>query len=212
MTVMLLSISLASGLVLVFNRFGVNSRRSLISRLTVRSSQANPFSIELKLLRSKAAKAFTSKSRLNTALAELPEILELLAVALSAGDGIFSALARVTPRASGVLATELKRLFIALELGGDLETELRDLARRLPQRQVVEFTGKLVTALRRGAPLAHVLREQADSARSEVRNELLVQVGRNETRMLIPLIFLILPVTVLFAVYPSLQFLNVDYL
>jgi hypothetical protein len=29
---------------------------------------------------------------------------------------------------------------------------------------------------------------------------------------LIPLIFLILPVTVLFAVYPSLQFLSVDYL
>lgn len=212
MTVMLLSMSLAGGIILVFSRFTVNGRRSLIGRLNPRSRQVNPFAIELKQLKEKGAHVFTSKSRLRSALDELPEILEMLAVSLSAGDGIFSALARVTPRASGVLATELKTLFISLELGGDLETELADLARRLPQRQVIEFTGKLVTALKRGAPLAHMLREQAQSARSEVRNELLMQVGRNETRMLIPLIFLILPVTVLFAVYPSLQFLNVDYL
>jgi tight adherence protein C len=212
MTAVLLSISLAGGIILVFSRFAANGRRSLIGRLSARSRQASPFAIELKQLKAKGAQAFTSKSRLRSALEELPDILEMLAVALSAGDGIFSSLARVTPRASGVLATELKRLFIALELGGDLETELADLARRLPQRQVVEFTGKLATALRRGAPLAQMLREQAESARSEVRNEFLMQVGRNETRMLIPLIFLILPVTVLFAIYPSLQFLNVDYL
>jgi tight adherence protein C len=136
----------------------------------------------------------------------------MLAVALSAGDGIFAALARVTPRASGFLASEFKRLFISLELGGNLEAELADLGRRLPEKQVVEFTGKLATALKRGAPLAYVLREQAESARAEVRNNLLRQVGRNETRMLIPLVFLILPVTVLFAIYPSLQLLTVEYL
>jgi tight adherence protein C len=35
------------------------------------------------------------------------------------------------------------------------------------------------------------------------------KAGQNETRMLVPLIFLILPVTVLFAVYPSLQVLSI---
>jgi tight adherence protein C len=56
-----------------------------------------------------------------------------------------------------------------------------------------------------------MIREQAASARSEIRNELLTQAGRNETRMLIPLVFLILPITVLFAIYPSLQLLNINY-
>lgn len=143
---------------------------------------------------------------------ELPEILELMAVSLSAGDGLFAALARVTPRANGVLAESLKEVLLALELGADLETELTRLAKNLPQRQIVEFANKLAIALRRGTPLSQMLRNLAESTRSELRNDFLKQAGRNETRMLIPLIFLILPVTVLFAVYPSLQLLNIDYI
>jgi tight adherence protein C len=85
------------------------------------------------------------------------------------------------------------------------------MSHRLPQRQVSEFTSKLILSLKRGNPLAEMIREQAASARSEIRNELLKQAGRNETRMLIPLVFLILPITVLFAIYPSLQLLNINY-
>jgi tight adherence protein C len=145
-------------------------------------------------------------------MAELPEILELMSVALSAGDGLFGALARVTPRSNGVLAESLKQVLLALELGADLETELAWLAKTLPQRQIIEFANKLSLALRRGTPLSQMLRSLAESTRSELRNNQLKQAGRNETRMLIPLIFLILPVTVLFAVYPSLQLLNIDYI
>lgn len=156
--------------------------------------------------------SFVSKQKLKLAAFELPEILELMSVSLSAGDGIYGALNRVIPRAHGVLADSLKKSLAALELGADLDAELQGLAKRLPQRQIAEFTSKLSIALRRGTPLAQMLRSLAESSRSEQRNELLKQVGRNETRMLIPLVFLILPVTVLFAVYPSLQLLNIDYI
>ena len=145
-------------------------------------------------------------------MAELPEILELMSVALSAGDGLFGALARVIPRSNGVLAEALKQILLALELGADLETELAWLSKTLPQRQIIEFANKLSLALRRGTPLSQMLRSLAESTRSELRNDQLKQAGRNETRMLIPLIFLILPITVLFAVYPSLQLLNIDYI
>ena len=156
--------------------------------------------------------SLVSKKKLKLAAFELPEILELMSVSLSAGDGIYGALNRVIPRAHGVLADSLKISLAALELGADLDAELQGLAKRLPQRQISEFTSKLSIALRRGTPLAQMLRSLAESSRSEQRNELLKQVGRNETRMLIPLVFLILPVTVLFAVYPSLQLLNIDYI
>jgi tight adherence protein C len=136
----------------------------------------------------------------------------MMSVSLAAGDGIYGALARVVPRANGVLAESLKTLSSSLELGADLEMELTRLSKRLPHRQIVEFTSKLSNALRRGTPLAEMLRSLADSVRADQRNELLKQVGRNETRMLIPLVFLILPVTVLFAIYPSLQLLNIDYI
>ncbi|MEN9962644.1 MAG: hypothetical protein RIS66_1057 [Actinomycetota bacterium] len=153
-----------------------------------------------------------SRKKLQLAVSELPEIIELMAVALSAGDGIYGALTRVVPRASGVLAESLRTMLASLELGGELDVELERLAQRLPHRQIVEFTGKVSIALRRGTPLSQMLSSLAESARADQRNELLKQVGRNETKMLIPLVFLILPVTVLFAVYPSLQLLNIDYI
>jgi tight adherence protein C len=67
-------------------------------------------------------------------------------------------------------------------------------------------------SLTRGTPLAKMLEDQASSARSEIRNQLLRQAGRNETRMLVPLVFLILPVIVLFAIYPSLKLLNFGFI
>jgi tight adherence protein C len=57
-----------------------------------------------------------------------------------------------------------------------------------------------------------MLSEQALSVRDEIKSRLLRQAGRNETRMLIPLVFLILPVTVLFAIYPSLELLNFGFI
>jgi tight adherence protein C len=53
-----------------------------------------------------------------------------------------------------------------------------------------------------------MLTSLAESTRAELRNAQLKQAGRNETRMLIPLVFLILPVTVLFAIYPSIQLIS----
>lgn len=143
---------------------------------------------------------------------ELPDFLELLSVALSSGESVYSALNRVVPRISGVLAIELKAALKALDFGSDLATELAALAQRLPQPQLVEVCNKLILALRRGAPLAVLLMEQAEAVRQAVGNQITKQAGKNETRMLIPLVFLILPITVLFAIYPSLQMLSINYL
>ena len=160
----------------------------------------------------KLGELFASQKQEQRVLFELPDFLELLSVAISSGESIYAALRRVVPRLSGVLGAELSKTLQALELGSDLPSELADLAERLPQRQVIEFCSKLNLALRRGTPLAKVLGEQAESVRQEVLNQLTKQAGKNETRMLVPLVFLILPVTVLFAVYPSLQLLNISYL
>jgi tight adherence protein C len=46
------------------------------------------------------------------------------------------------------------------------------------------------------------------SAKSQLKVAQLKAAGRNELKMLIPLVFLILPVTIAFAVFPSLQLLQ----
>ncbi|MFM6965821.1 MAG: type II secretion system F family protein [Rhodoluna sp.] len=185
---------------------------ALIARLIGQNPQPEFWKVEWNFLRSKVKiRRGGTSQRDFQALTELPDILEMLSVALSSGDSLFAALARVVPMARGLVATELQRTLMALEVGGDLTSELQDFSRRLPQAQVIEFANKVVLAHRRGSPLAQLLINQAKSARDEIRNQLLKQAGKKETLMLLPLVFLILPVTVLFAIYPSLELLNINY-
>lgn len=153
-----------------------------------------------------------SDSRTKRALFELPEIMDLLVVALRSGEGIYRCFALIVPRCDGELAKELSKVLLAVNYGASFGVEIRALAKALPSAQVNEFVNKVALSLERGTPLAAMLSEQSKSARAEIRNRLLQQAGRNETRMLIPLVFLILPVTVLFAIYPSLELLNFSFI
>jgi tight adherence protein C len=207
-----LSLVASAGIYLVASTSLFGSNNSLLNRLREVEVRTFRLSGSLSTIKESLRVRLVSRKKLQLAASELPEIIELMAVSLSAGDGIFGAFTRVVPRANGVLAESLRMLLASLELGGELDVELDRLAKRLPHRQIVEFTSKVAIALRRGTPLSQMLSSLAESARADQRNDLLKQVGRNETKMLIPLVFLILPVTVLFAVYPSLQLLNIDYI
>ena len=205
-----LSASLAGGIFLFLD--ATLGRKTLLARVTAAPKVNSFWQIELQNYKSRFSSLFEARNRNQRVLHELPETLDIMAVALSAGDSLFAALARVVSHSTGILAGELQRVFVALELGADLEGELEELARRLPNRQISEFANKLKLALRRGNPLAEMIREQSVSTRAEIRNESLRRAGQNETKMLIPLVFLILPVTVLFAIYPSLQLLKISYI
>ena len=116
------------------------------------------------------------------------------------------------PRCDGEIAREFSKAIKAVEYGAAFGAEIKRVAEVLPHPQVAEFVAKVSTSLERGTPLAQMLSEQALSVRDEIKSRLLRQAGRNETRMLIPLVFLILPVTVLFAIYPSLELLNFGFI
>ena len=153
-----------------------------------------------------------NSSKLERALFELPEIIDLLVVSLRAGNGIYRSFATVIPHSSGALAEQLARVLRAVELGAAFGNEIKEVSKALPHPQVSEFVNKVSLALERGTPLAQMLTEQGVSVREEIKSRLLKQAGKNETRMLIPLVFLILPITVLFAIYPSLELLNFGFI
>ena len=66
----------------------------------------------------------------------------------------------------------------------------------------------MVVAVERGTPLAEVLRAQAQDVREAGRRALMEAGGRKEIAMMVPVVFLVLPVTVLFAVFPGFTFLS----
>lgn len=143
-------------------------------------------------------------------LAELPTVAELLALAVAAGEGPLAALERIGRTVQGELAGEIRQVVADTRAGAPLAVALERLADRTGLAPLARFTEGIAVAVERGTPLADVLRAQAADAREASRRDLLETGGRREIAMLVPVVFLVLPVTVVFAVFPGLATLRID--
>ena len=139
-----------------------------------------------------------ARRRLARISAELPTVLEFLTLSLTAGDGMLDAIRRVARAGSGELPTEFARVVTAVGTGVPLGRALVELRDGLDHPALSRALDQVLGALERGAPLAAVLRSQAGDAREEAKRTIIELAGRKEIAMLVPLIFLILPVTVAF--------------
>jgi tight adherence protein C len=136
-------------------------------------------------------------------VAEFPTIAEMLALGVGAGESPVSALERVSRIAGGELSLELRRVLADNRAGATIVSALEALAARTSLPAVIRFVDGMAIAVERGTPLAEVLRAQAADAREEGRRALLEAGGRKEIAMLIPVVFFVLPVTVVFALFPG---------
>jgi len=139
---------------------------------------------------------------------ELPTVLEFLSLCLAAGEGLRDALQRVGDIGSGELTAEIRRAVLDSGTGSNLSDALTDLGRRLDVAALSRAVEHLVAAVDRGAPLAGVLQAQATDAREDAKRSLIEQAGRKEIAMLFPIVFLLLPMSVLFAVFPGIVMLR----
>ncbi len=137
-------------------------------------------------------------------VAELPTVAELLALSVSAGEGALGALERVARTTRGAMADELRSTLGAARAGAPLSQALLELADRTGVLALRRFADGVATAVERGTPLAEVLRAQAQDVRDAGQRALMEEGGKREIAMMVPVVFLILPVTVIFAVFPGL--------
>jgi tight adherence protein C len=147
-------------------------------------------------------------SRESRMLAELPTVAEMLALAVAAGEGPLPALERVTRLSSGELTTELQRALADARAGAPVPAALQGVADRTGLVPLARFVDGVVVAVERGTPLSEVLRAQAVDVRDAGQRALMDTAGKKEIAMMLPVVFLVLPVTVLFAVYPGFAFLR----
>lgn len=147
--------------------------------------------------------------RRTTILAEFPTVAELLALSVAAGDSAHGALERVAITANGELAYEFNLVLADIRSGKSLVAALKACSERLKLNPVERFITGLTVAHERGTPLSTVLHAQATDVRELTKRELLEVAGKKEIGMLVPLIFGVLPLTVIFAVFPGLSLLNI---
>jgi len=143
-------------------------------------------------------------------LAEFPTVAELLALAVGAGEGATGALERVCRLSQGHLAAELRQCLADARAGANLATALQGLADRTGLASLARFVDGIVIAVERGTPLADVLRAQAQDVREAGRRAVMEEGGKREIAMMVPVVFLVLPVTVMFAIYPGVAFLKLS--
>lgn len=136
-------------------------------------------------------------------LAEFPTVAELLALSVAAGEGAVGALERVTRASRGELARELGRALADARAGASFVQALERLADRTSLPVLARFVDGVAVAVERGTPLADVLRAQAADVREAGKRALLEAGGRKEIAMMVPVVFLVLPITVIFALFPG---------
>ncbi len=143
------------------------------------------------------------KTRERRIIAEFPAIAELLALAVAAGESPVAALDRVVRRSGGELSRDLAKVLAAVRTGEPVGAAFDRWSSVTGLPLVARFAQGIAVAVERGTPLADVLHAQAADVREAGRRELIEIAARKEIFMMVPVVFLVLPVTVFFAFWPG---------
>lgn len=151
------------------------------------------------------------KKREQSMLEEFPPLAELMALSVTAGESAVSALERVCSCSQGELSREFSLILSQTRSGDGLVVSLQDFSARTSVPELSRFVDGIVVAIERGTPLAEVLRAQAQDVRDSAKRQLMETAGKKEIAMMAPVIFFVLPLTVVFAVFPGLSLLDISF-
>lgn len=135
--------------------------------------------------------------------AELPGIIQMLTLMISSGISPLRAIELIAVRTDSNLAAELSLIIERVRLGDSSSQALEGFARRVDTLDARRFSNAISMALERGSPLIPVLTALVGDARNEEKVRMLRKVGKSEIGLMIPVVFLLLPISVLFALFPS---------
>lgn len=159
----------------------------------------------LKQLIRKLTGSEVKESELNE---ELVNILQMLSIMISAGESPMMALRYISQRSVGYIPELIDQSFSKYESGRNLAQTLEQIAIATGSSQVRRLTNSIQIAIQRGTPILEVLNNQVQSLNKQINLALLNKSGKSEIALLIPVVFLILPVSISFAIWPSIYGLN----
>ena len=143
------------------------------------------------------------KRRISKIDNEFPSLIELFTVLVSAGESPSTSFERIADKAQGELAKDFQNIVNGLQSGLNLSQSLEIMGAQTKSTIIRRFCDTLILAIERGSPLSEVLQRQVQEVRQQHHAALLTAAGRAEIALMVPVIFLILPISVLFALWPS---------
>jgi tight adherence protein C len=125
--------------------------------------------------------------------AELPDLLDLLRVAVAAGLPVMRAMGEVGRRHGGLLAGEWRRAAAEIELGVPGTQALHRLAARCPPAGMAALVAALDRTQRHGAPVTETLSAQAREARAARARRIRDQAARASPKIQLVVALLLVP-------------------
>jgi tight adherence protein C len=149
------------------------------------------------------------QSRTRSAVSdELPAVLDLLGLCVSTGLTIPHALERIAVSGRGILPDECRQITAEIGLGVSVSDALHASEVRVGHAGWSRLMEHLDIARRHGTPLIDIIRSLAADEQHAAGQRLLESASARETLMMFPLVFLILPVTVIMAIFPGVTALS----
>lgn len=149
------------------------------------------------------------QKRMNWALKELPDTLDLLTISLEAGLGFDAALSKVTAKRAGVLPDEFKLCLEEIRLGKTRKEALLGINQRLPLEEMRGLVISIIQAERLGIGMVTVLKSQTEDIREKRKQVAEEKAMKAPIKMLFPLVLFIFPTLFIVLLGPAvLQFLE----
>ena len=138
-----------------------------------------------------------SRQRLEDAVNELPDMLDLLRVTVEAGMPPARAIGIVGAEFRGTLAREWRRVATEIQLGVAREEAFAGLHARLPADELGALVESLARAGRHGTPLGRALELQAGMARERRRRQVRERAARAGPKIQLVVALLLVPAVLL---------------
>lgn len=123
----------------------------------------------------------------------LPDAIDLLTISVESGLAFDGAVAQVARNTEGPLSEEFARMLQEMQIGRGRAQALRSLAERSDMPDLRAFVGAMVQADSFGIPVGQVLRVQSSEIRVKRRQWAEEMAQKVPVKILVPLIFCILP-------------------
>lgn len=136
---------------------------------------------------------------------ELPTYMQLMTVLISSGISPARAMDLLSRSSHSISGKRLQEVVEEIHNGLSVVQALDNLSRKYDSLILRRFATGIILAIERGSSLTPMLIAQVKDARVARKNQILQRAGRSEIALMIPVVFLILPISILFALWPSYQ-------
>jgi tight adherence protein C len=133
----------------------------------------------------------------------LPDVMDLLTIAVEAGLGFDAAVQRVTDKFDNALADEFKTVLQEVRLGRPRLDALDEMGRRCGVEDLHNFTQAVIQSEQMGVGLAKILRLQSEEMRRKRRQRAEELAAQASLKMMLPMVGCIFPTLWLILLGPA---------